>query len=247
MQGLAKQLSMSILASILFLVTGCGTGPADTPQPSPVPRVNAFGEFDLRGTWRGDFDPVELQQEGSGVWGTYGLEDGQLEGILEGNRLEFRWWAGAAGEPYDHAAPDQRGDGYFIVAVDGRGMEGKWRVEGEETLYRTWTLFESTGVYIAGRWFSNFGIVELEQDRNHVWGTYEHEEGQLQGTLEGDRLDFTWWEGHWGTPYKSAKVGDKGVGYLIIAKGEKSMHGKWRYSQSKEWDGEWTLTADMPR
>ena len=99
MKSLVKPLSMSILASILFLVSGCGSGPTEAPQPSPIPRVNAEGEFDLRGAWRGDFGPVELQQEGNRVWGTYAFKDGQFEGTLEGNRLEFRWWEDAAGLP----------------------------------------------------------------------------------------------------------------------------------------------------
>ena len=247
MKRFVKPLSMSILASILFLAAGCSTGPTAVPQPSPIPRVNAWGEFNLKGTWHGDFGPVELEQEGAGVWGTYAVKDGQLEGILDGNRLEFRWWEGAAGEPYDHAAPDQRGNGYFIVAVDGRGLEGKWRIEGEETLNGEWNLFEKTGPYVAGSWFSNFGMVELKQKGNNVWGTYEHENGQLQGTLEGNRLEFTWWQGAKGLPYKTAKSGKRGTGYLIVAENEKSLHGEWRYGRSGGWNGEWTLTADMPR
>jgi hypothetical protein len=247
MKNLVKPLSFTILASILLLSTGCGAEPTDTAQPSPIPRVNADGEFDLRGAWRGDFGPVELQQEGNRVWGTYEFKEGQLEGTLEGNRLEFRWWEGAAGQPYDGAAENQRGDGYFIVAEDGRSLEGKWRIEGEETLDGEWTLFESTGVYVGGTWFSNFGMVELKQEGNRVWGTYEYEDGELEGNLEGNRLEFSWWEGARGKSYKRAKVSNRGVGYFIVADNEKSLHGEWRYERSKAWDGEWTLTADMPK
>ncbi|NIV32099.1 MAG: hypothetical protein GWN58_22250, partial [Anaerolineae bacterium] len=171
MKSLVEPLSMCILASILLLVTGCGRGPTEAPQASPIPRISAEGEFMLNGTWRGNFGPVELQQEGSRVWGTYAFKDGQLEGTLEGNRLDFQWWEGAAGQPYESAAENQRGDGYFVVAEDGRSLEGKWRIEGEETLDGEWALVEKTGPYVAGRWFSNFGMVDLQQEGNKVWGT----------------------------------------------------------------------------
>ena len=45
MKSLVKPQSMSILVSMLFLSVGCGAGPTEVPQPSPIPRVNAEGRF----------------------------------------------------------------------------------------------------------------------------------------------------------------------------------------------------------
>lgn len=96
--------------------------PEDCPQAAP-PQIN------LTGTWDSpEWGLMELSQKGSEIVGTYIYHDGQIEGRLEGNRLTYRWWEFAPGQPYETVTdPSLHGDGYFDVSPDGNHIEGEWR------------------------------------------------------------------------------------------------------------------------
>lgn len=123
----------------------CGDGVCDEtekanpglcPQDCPKSLV-----IDLTGTWNSpEWGMLELVQTGDTVKGTYIYHGGQIEGTLEGNKLTYRWWEYAPGQPYETVTdPNSRGDGYFLVSPDGNHLEGEWRFSSNKAWDGTWT------------------------------------------------------------------------------------------------------------
>lgn len=99
-------------------------------------------------------------------------------------------------------------------------------------------------VSFAGSWRSrDFGVLRLQQQASRVWGDYEHNEGQLEGTVSGNRLTFRWWErtAHGGT-WDAANPGERGDGYLVLSENGATLKGEWRYDGSEGWDGPWSAS-----
>lgn len=108
-----------------------------------------------------------------------------------------------------------------------------WRTAAAETA----TVFDLTGAWNSPEW----GIMGLFQLDDQVFGSYEYNNGQLEGTIDGRRLTFRWWESvALGEPYESADPGQRGDGYFVISRDGTSLSGQWRYEGSTDWDGDWT-------
>jgi hypothetical protein len=97
-------------------------------QEKPQGQFDTF-DFDLTGNWYSEeWGPLTFTQTGSTVIGTYVYHDGQIEGQLEGNRLNYRWWELVPGQPFEtQTDPTYYGYGYFDVSKDGNFIEGEWR------------------------------------------------------------------------------------------------------------------------
>lgn len=103
--------------------------PTLTPtRQKPQGQIETFS-FDLTGDWYSDeWGELTFKQTGSTVTGTYVYHEGQIEGHLEGNRLIYRWWEFAPGQPFEaQTDPTYYGEGYFDVSRDGNYIEGEWR------------------------------------------------------------------------------------------------------------------------
>jgi len=90
---------------------------------------------------------------------------------------------------------------------------------------------------LSGTWKTNVVDLHLTQSGNAVSGTYDYEGGKLEGTITGNRLDYTW----------SQTNGKKGRGYFIISDDWKSMSGSYGYNDDSANGGEWKGTKEMKR
>ncbi|MDY0060321.1 MAG: hypothetical protein RBU45_10955 [Myxococcota bacterium] len=101
----------------LLLVTGCGP-PRTELVPGPRPADVALG-----GRWTSNWGELKLAQEGEAVRGTFDYNDGQLEGVLQGDLFLFDWL-----QPPDPTAARMtvKGKGYFRISPDGQILEGAW-------------------------------------------------------------------------------------------------------------------------
>ena len=82
---------------------------------------------------------------------------------------------------------------------------------------------------LSGVWKTNFADLFLKQSGNTVTGSYEYEGGKLEGTITGNRLDYTWTQTN----------GKKGKGYFIISDDWKSISGRYGYNDDNSSGGEW--------
>ncbi len=99
-----------------------------------------------------------------------------------------------------------------------------------------------------GSWDSEeWGVLDLQQTDNRVVGTYVYLStegqmyGQVEGSLDGNRLDLTWWEStEPAVTYEESFT--RGGGYLILAEDGRSVSGAWEAYSIEESTGEWTFT-----
>ena len=90
-------------------------------------------------------------------------------------------------------------------------------------------------VGISGKWKTNFGTVTFIQNNDKITGTYPHDDGKIEGRLEGDFLRGKWSEA---PSYKPPK--DAGDMEFLFSEDENSFKGKWRYGFDKQtWKGDW--------
>ena len=80
---------------------------------------------DFRGTWESSYGDLTMSQKNGKIIGFYTSNSGQLEGTVNADTLEFRWWEGIEkGKPYQEAS--SRGEGYFVMSPDGKTFSGYW-------------------------------------------------------------------------------------------------------------------------
>jgi outer membrane protein OmpA-like peptidoglycan-associated protein len=92
----------------------------------------------------------------------------------------------------------------------------------------------------SGTYESDYGDFHLRQQGTALVGCYEHDEGLLDGTIEGRVMKLTWREA--GGP------DDKGPAVMILAPDGKSFQGFWWYTSASNgapstWDGKWKSSA----
>jgi hypothetical protein len=88
---------------------------------------------------------------------------------------------------------------------------------------------------IAGIWDTTFGQMIITQSGNKITGTYTHDNGKIEGTLNGNVLIGKWSE----TPSYNPP-NDAGEIKFIFSKDFKSFTGYWKYGfGGKDWSGEW--------
>jgi hypothetical protein len=87
----------------------------------------------------------------------------------------------------------------------------------------------------SGKWSTNWGPMELHQlSGPDITGNYEHDEGQIRGTVTGNVLSGTWTE----VPSRQPPQ-DAGEFELTMAGDCNSFTGTWRYDASGEMAGSW--------
>jgi hypothetical protein len=65
---------------------------------------------------------MELTQSDGTVTGTYEVNQGKIEGTVQGNKLIGTW-----SEPPSYAPPDEAGDIEFTLSSDGNSFSGRFR------------------------------------------------------------------------------------------------------------------------
>lgn len=99
-------------------------------------------------------------------------------------------------------------------------------------------------VDLSGEWVSTHGsdVVTIEQSGNKITASYEYAEDDVvyKGKIEGDLKDKTI-SGTWSERAKTGK-GDSSNGDLeFTIVDDKTLLGRWRSEESKEWEGDWNL------
>lgn len=83
------------------------------------------------------------------------------------------------------------------------------------------------------------GVMQLVQQGNAVTGTYPGN-GRLEGTAEGNRLDFRWWQGAGAeNGFDAAKQTARGEGYFVMDEDGGGFDGKYRLEGRTGWSDDW--------
>jgi hypothetical protein len=181
---------------------------------------NALAQGPFAGKWNTTYGPLTLTQNRNKVQGVYYNGTASLTGTVEKNRLSFT---------YKEMSLD--GDGEFILSPDGKSFTGKWRTRGGQT-WHAWnaTLVGKIPVVVAqpgafaGPWATTYGPLMLNRQGKKVNGVYYDGKATLQGTVEKNRLTFTFVE----------TIG-KGDGEFELSADGKSFTGRWRWGQENTW------------
>ncbi|MEZ5333914.1 MAG: hypothetical protein R2741_01030 [Methanolobus sp.] len=97
---------------------------------------------------------------------------------------------------------------------------------------------ESTSHSFVGEWSSNWGDMTFWESNGKLYGEYTHDEGRLEGVVNGDVFIGTWSE----SP-SYAEPNDAGDVEIKLSSDGNSFEGNWRYgSDSSSWSGGWTGT-----
>ena len=163
--------------------------------------------LNFAGSWLTSFGPMNLEQTGPQVHGTYG-RDNRIEGRVVGERLEFHY-----------EEPGEKGTGSFAMPRFG-SFSGKYRPDGSH-LDGSWTGYRE----FDGIWESSFGRLRLVQEENRIFGRYE---GCGSSTIEGALVD-----GKFSFHYKEPKVA--GEGWFVIDPTLESFTGEWRPDGAANW------------
>jgi OmpA-OmpF porin, OOP family len=91
---------------------------------------------------------------------------------------------------------------------------------------------------VAGTFESDYGLFHLRQQGTALIGCYEHDEGLLEGSIEGHVMKLTW--------HEAGGPDDKGPALMILAPDGKSFRGWWwsgdtvgASTGAGTWDGTW--------
>ena len=83
------------------------------------------------------------------------------------------------------------------------------------------------------------GVMQLTQNGATVTGTYPLE-GHLEGTVEGHRLTFKWWQGPGAADgYQGAARNARGDGYFVIDANGGGFDGHYRLEGKSDWADVW--------
>lgn len=87
---------------------------------------------------------------------------------------------------------------------------------------------------LAGRWETEYGVLDVVQEADRAWGTYDGGDGFLEGTVRGRRFE-----------YRFRETSDTGHGWVEVAADGRTFSGRWRSDEADEWT-EWTGRRPQP-
>jgi hypothetical protein len=104
----------------------------------------------------------------------------------------------------------------------------------------------TAAVNVAGTWLSpEWGEMRLTQVGNTIRGTYNHERGQVEGTIQGNQVRMRWWEpaNPQRDDYDMTIHPERGTAVFNATPDKGTLKGTWRYERTlpEPPDGEWTL------
>jgi len=86
------------------------------------------------GTWNTEWGPMNLQQSGNRVTGSYTHDQGRIDGTATGSRLVGTW-----SEAPSYSPPGDAGDVELTMAEDCQSFSGSWRYGSEGDWSGSWT------------------------------------------------------------------------------------------------------------
>ena len=241
------------LICIMLIAAGCtsssGTTPATTPAAttvapmSPVPSVaattvTASSSTPWSGTWNTLFDSgsgliggtLTLTQTGSSVTGIQ--NNGTINATVQGSTLTGTW--------LDRPGfGNNKGLIKLVISEDANSFTGTWAsasggMAALENSTRTWngvrTVSSSPSWF--GTWNSSYSskeygkvnvLILFNQAGSSVTGTYNHGNGTINASVQGNKLSGTWVD--------SDNTGTKsGFFEFEQSTDEKSFTGRWVYT-----------------
>ncbi len=186
--------------------------------------VVAAQETPWAGTWDTTYGRMALKQAGKKVSGTY--SGATIEGAVEGTKFVFRY-----------AEAQVKGQGWFVLAADGRSFEGQWKEDGKEAWGAWKGTRASAGTVFTGVFKTSHGPLRFNSSGGRVRAEYLYDNapGRLEGSAKGNRLTFVWHEG--------ASTGD---GWYELSADKRTFKGAWRMKGTDKWT-DWTGERVAPR
>lgn len=214
----------------------------DNAEPSAAWDGRRTGELDLidhdsngiTGIYETDFNRMMITRRDNQIGGNYKHLDGRINGTLDGNTVTGTW----------HQSNGE-GNFVFIFASDWSSFEGKWGGK-DETPTRPWngtrygkantssnssssTSSSSNSTQLYGTFNTDFKQLTFNQKGTKVSGNYQHQNGRIEGTLNGHILTGWWYQ-------------DNGKGRLrfVFNSDFSAFSGKWGYNNATptdQWNG----------
>jgi hypothetical protein len=188
--------------------------------------ISYFGfSQSISGVYSTDFNEMTLIQNGNKVTGTYKHQNGRIEGTLDGQTITGWWY-------------QDNGKGKFIFKFnsDYSGFKGKWGYNDAEpgsvwngTKISVQQPTLSDAGKINGVFNTDFNELTFVQNGNKITGTYKHQNGRIEGTLDGLTLTGWWYQ-------------DNGKGKFVFKFNSdfSGFTGKWGYNDAATtsiWNG----------
>jgi len=192
----------------------------------------------VSGDWNTSFGKLSLKQTANKITGAYTNQNGRIDGMLQGNIIKGTWSQAPSYKP-----PKDAGDFMFVLSADRDSFSGKYRQGfGGEQWTGNWTGTKASSAgyaLVEGEYLTTYGKTNfkltLKQSGNKITGIYEHDNGRLEGTIEGSEIRGRWYEA---PTYKPPK--DAGEFRFSFAQDLKSFTGKWHYGfEEKQWRSDW--------
>jgi hypothetical protein len=202
-------------------------------QPSPITPTGQWS-----GTWDSNWGDMTLTQSGNQVTGDYTHDTGRIVATVSGNTLRGTW-----SEYPSYAPPDDAGEFVFTLAADSQSFSGDWRYGSSGS----WQMGGWTGTKTSGPepdnqpppsdwngdWNTDWGKMQLSQAGNLLSGSYEYNDGQIEGMVSGNIATGTWSKA---PTYSQPK--DAGTFEFTLSGDYMSFIGNWKYSECG-WSGDW--------
>jgi hypothetical protein len=123
------------------------------------------------------------------------------------------------------------------VTVDSTGKASLAGAEAPSTIEQTAAPL-APSMSFAGVWKTNFGNITVTQEGNDINGTYTHDNGKIEGTMEGKVV-----KGRWSEAPSYKPPNDAGEFEFVIAEDGNAFQGKWCYGfEGKGWRRGWNGT-----
>jgi hypothetical protein len=196
--------------------------------------IRQRGEEDLNASdsqvtrvYETNYGIMTLSFNGSDVKGSYTHQGGRIQGTLEGRTMPCSW--------------QQDGKSGSCIATfsnDFKRIDLKWNYAGETGWKGNWggKLIRQKGAgsvnagdnHFTRVYDTNFGVMTLNFDGADVKGSYTHQGGRIQGTLEGRTMPCSW-----------KQHGKSGSCIATFSNNFKRIDLKWNYAGETGWRGDW--------
>jgi len=108
------------------------------------------------------------------------------------------------------------------------------------------TVMRQGAANFSGTWLSpEWGEVRMTQQGNNLRGSYDYQQGQIEGTIKGDKVEMRWWEPpKQGMSYEETIHPERGTATFRIDPKAGALKGNWRYERTlpaDSADGVWTM------
>jgi hypothetical protein len=204
-------------------------------------RVLADAIERITGDWDTSQGKMSLKQTGNKIEGSYAGKDkkGKIDGIVQGNIIKGGWSQAPSFKP-----PTDAGEFMFVLSEDRKSFAGKFRTGfGGSAWSGNWTgskMSASGYQMVDGVYDTFYGKLTfkltIKQSGNKITGNYGHDDGKIEGTVEGREIRGRWMES---PTYKPPK--DAGLFRFVFSEDLKSFTGKWHYGfEEGDWRADWS-------